>query len=152
MTDPERYGVVELDAAGRARSIEEKPARPKSRYAVTGLYFYDNDVLDIAAAVRPSARGEVEITDVNRAYLDRGDLHVETMGRGFAWLDTGTVDSLLQAGQFVQTIEARQGMKIAAPEEIAWRQGWIGDGALEAAGRRLEKSGYGAYLLALLGR
>jgi glucose-1-phosphate thymidylyltransferase len=150
VTDPERYGVVELDATGRALSIEEKPARPKSRYAVTGLYFYDNDVLDIAAAVTPSARGEVEITDVNRAYLARGDLHVETMGRGFAWLDTGTVDSLLQAGQFVQTIEARQGMKIAAPEEIAWRKGWIADDALAEAGERLRKSGYGGYLLQLL--
>jgi len=148
--DPERYGVVELDADGRALTIEEKPARPRSDFAVTGLYFYDNDVLDIAAGVTPSARGEVEITDVNRAYLDRGDLFVEPMGRGFAWLDTGTVDSLLQAGQFVQTIEARQGMKIAAPEEIAWRHGWIDDAEMAAAGSRLEKSGYGAYLLRLL--
>ncbi len=148
--DPERYGVVTFDAAGRAVEIEEKPAAPKSNFAVTGLYFYDNDVLDIAAAVRPSARGELEITDVNRAYLERGDLHVERMGRGTAWLDTGTFDSLLQAAQFVQTIEARQGLKIAAPEEIAWRQGWLGDEALRAAGERLAKSGYGGYLLRLL--
>jgi len=148
--DPERYGVVELGADGRAVGIEEKPARPKSDFAVTGLYFYDNDVLDIAAAVEPSARGELEITDVNRAYLERGDLHVETMGRGFAWLDTGTVDSLVQAAQFVQVIEARQGLKIAAPEEIAWRNGWIDDATLRAAGERLFKSGYGAYLLRLL--
>ncbi|MGF1502938.1 MAG: glucose-1-phosphate thymidylyltransferase RfbA [Paracoccaceae bacterium] len=148
--DPERYGVVSFDAAGRAEDIEEKPARPKSNFAVTGLYFYDNDVLDIAAAVKPSARGELEITDVNRAYLARGDLFVERMGRGFAWLDTGTFESLLQAGQFVQTIEARQGLKIAAPEEIAWRQGWIDDATMQAAGTRLKKSGYGAYLLRLL--
>ena len=149
--DPERYGVVALDDRGRALSIEEKPQHPRSRLAVTGLYFYDNDVLDIAADVAPSARGELEITDVNRAYLARGDLIVETMGRGFAWLDTGTVDSLLQASQFVQVIEARQGLKIAAPEEIAWRNGWISDATLEAAGATLKKSGYGAYLLALLG-
>ncbi|MEM1345652.1 MAG: glucose-1-phosphate thymidylyltransferase RfbA [Pseudomonadota bacterium] len=144
--DPERYGVVAFDADGRAVSIEEKPAKPQSNFAVTGLYFYDNDVLDIAAAVKPSARGELEITDVNRVYLERGDLHVERMGRGYAWLDTGTFESLLQAGQFVQTIEARQGMKIAAPEEIAWRNGWIDDGTLQEAGARLKKSGYGGYL------
>ena len=148
--DPERYGVVSFDEAGRAVDIEEKPARAKSHYAVTGLYFYDNDVLDIAAGVRPSARGELEITDVNRAYLARGDLAVERMGRGFAWLDTGTFESLLQAGQFVQTIEARQGLKIAALEEIAWRNGWIDDAALAEAGERQKKSGYGAYLLDLL--
>ncbi len=148
--DPERYGVVSFDDAGRAVDIEEKPAQPKSNFAVTGLYFYDNDVLDIAAAVTPSARGELEITDVNRAYLERGDLFVERMGRGYAWLDTGTFDSLLQASQFVQTIEARQGLKIASPEEIGWRQGWIGDAALEEAGTRLKKSGYGAYLLQIL--
>ncbi|MEM9145117.1 MAG: glucose-1-phosphate thymidylyltransferase RfbA [Pseudomonadota bacterium] len=150
--DPERYGVVSFDPDGRAKDIEEKPSQPKSDYAVTGLYFYDNDVLDIAAAVQPSARGELEITDVNRAYLERGDLYVELMGRGYAWLDTGTFDSLLQASQFVQTIEARQGLKIAAPEEIAWRQRWIDDAALEAAGERLKKSGYGSYLLQVLGQ
>ena len=150
VSDPERYGVVELDAAGRAIGIEEKPLKPKSHYAVTGLYFYDNDVLDIAADVRPSARGELEITDVNRAYMARGDLHVELMGRGYAWLDTGTFDSLIQAGQFVQTVEARQGLKIASPEEIAWRHGWIDDAGLESLAARLEKSGYGDYLRGLL--
>ena len=150
VTDPERYGVVGFDAEGRADTIEEKPAAPKSDFAVTGLYFYDNDVLDIAAGIAPSARGELEITDVNRAYLRRGDLFVERMGRGYAWLDTGTVESLLQASQFVQTIEARQGLKIAAPEEIAWRMGWIDDEALARQGRALEKSGYGGYLLRLL--
>ena len=150
VSDPERYGVVELDAAGRAIGIEEKPLKPKSHYAVTGLYFYDNDVLDIAANVRPSARGELEITDVNRAYMARGDLHVELMGRGYAWLDTGTFDSLIQAGQFVQTVEARQGLKIASPEEIAWRHGWIDDAGLESLAARLEKSGYGDYLRGLL--
>ncbi len=148
--DPERYGVVSFGADGRATGIEEKPARPKSHYAVTGLYFYDNEVLDIAAAVRPSARGELEITDVNRVYLERGSLHAELMGRGFAWLDTGTVDSLLDAAQFVQTLEARQGLKISAPEEIAWRKGWIDDAALAEAARRLAKSGYGEYLQGLL--
>jgi len=146
VSDPERYGVVSFDAAGRAAELEEKPAQPKSNFAVTGLYFYDNDVLDIAAAVKPSARGELEITDVNKAYLARGDLFVERMGRGYAWLDTGTFESLLQAGQFVQTIEARQGLKIAAPEEIAWRKGWIDDAALRSLARPLAKSGYGAYL------
>ncbi|MGF1445531.1 MAG: glucose-1-phosphate thymidylyltransferase RfbA [Pikeienuella sp.] len=150
VTDPERYGVVSFDAEGRAVDIEEKPAKPKSNFAVTGLYFYDNDVLDIAAAVRPSARGELEITDVNKAYLERGDLYVERMGRGYAWLDTGTFESLLQASQFVQTIEARQGLKIAAPEEIAWRQGWIDDAVLAEAAERLKKSGYGVYLKRLL--
>ncbi|GMG84676.1 glucose-1-phosphate thymidylyltransferase RfbA [Paralimibaculum aggregatum] len=150
VTDPERYGVVSFDAAGRAATIEEKPSQPKSNFAVTGLYFYDNDVLDIAAAVQPSARGELEITDVNRVYLERGDLFVERMGRGYAWLDTGTFDSLLQASQFVQTIEARQGLKIAAPEEIAWRQGWLDDAALVALAEPLRKSGYGDYLLRLL--
>ncbi len=150
VSDPERYGVVEFDAAGRAVGIEEKPARPRSRFAVTGLYFYDNDVLEIAAKVRPSARGELEITDVNRAYLARGDLHVEKMGRGFAWLDTGTFDSLIQAGHFVQTVETRQGLKIAAPEEVAWRNGWITDAELGALADRLEKSGYGDYLRGLV--
>ncbi|HSF96473.1 MAG TPA: glucose-1-phosphate thymidylyltransferase RfbA [Thermohalobaculum sp.] len=149
VSDPERYGVVELNAEGRAIGIEEKPARPKSHYAVTGLYFYDNDVLDIAAKVRPSGRGELEITDVNRVYMERGDLHVELMGRGYAWLDTGTFDSLIQAGQFVQTVEARQGLKIASPEEIAWRHGWIDDAKLDAQAAKLEKSGYGDYLRGL---
>jgi len=150
VSDPERYGVVEFDAAGRAVGIEEKPAKPRSRFAVTGLYFYDNAVLDIAAAVRPSARGELEITDVNREYLARGQLHVEKMGRGYAWLDTGTFDSLIQAGQFVQTVEARQGLKIASPEEIAWRNRWISDAELNVLADRLEKSGYGDYLRGLV--
>jgi glucose-1-phosphate thymidylyltransferase len=150
VSDPERYGVVEFDASGHAIGLEEKPARPKSNHAVTGLYFYDNDVLDIASEVRPSARGELEITEVNRAYLARGDLQVENLGRGIAWLDTGTFDSLIQAGQFVQTIEARQGLKIAAPEEIAWRNGWIGDAELARRAKELQKSGYGDYLAHLL--
>ena len=150
VSDPERYGVVSFDDTGRALDIEEKPARPKSRHAVTGLYFYDNDVVDIARGITPSPRGELEITDVNRAYLERGDLMVEVMSRGFAWLDTGTGESLLEAGQFVQTLERRQGVKIACPEEISWRQGWISDAELVEAGCRLEKSGYGSYLLSLL--
>jgi len=150
VSDPERYGVVEFDAGGRAVGIEEKPLAPKSNHAVTGLYFYDNNVLDIAAEVRPSARGELEITSVNQAYLARGELFVETMGRGIAWLDTGTFESLIQAGQFVQTIEARQGLKIAAPEEIAWRNGWIDDAELARRARELRKSGYGEYLTQLL--
>lgn len=151
VSDPERYGVVEFDDDGRAIGIEEKPAKPRSRFAVTGLYFYDNDVVEIAAAVRPSSRGELEITDVNRAYLARGDLHVEKMGRGFAWLDTGTFDSLMQAGQFVQTVEARQGMKISAPEEIAWRNGWITDDQVRECADQFDKSGYGTYLRNLIG-
>ena len=150
VSDPERYGVVEFDGDGRAVGIEEKPLEPKSNHAVTGLYFYDNDVLEIADEVRPSARGELEITCVNKAYLARGDLFVEKMGRGIAWLDTGTFDSLIQAGQFVQTIEARQGLKIAAPEEIAWRNGWIDDAELARRARELRKSGYGEYLAQLL--
>lgn len=150
--DPEQYGVVGFDTHGRVTDITEKPARPKSHFAVTGLYFYDNNVLDIAASIRPSKRGEVEITDVNRVYLKRGDLHVELMGRGFAWLDTGTFDALLEASQFVQTLEARQGVKISAPEEIAWRKGWIDNHTLAEAAERLSKSGYGPYLLDLLGR
>jgi glucose-1-phosphate thymidylyltransferase len=150
VSDPQRYGVAGFDADGRVDSIEEKPAQPRSSYAVTGLYFYDNDVLDIAAGIRPSARGELEITDVNGAYLRRGDLHVEPMGRGYAWLDTGTHDSLLMAGQFVQTIEARQGLKIACLEEIAWERGFIDDAALEQHIRRHAKSDYGAYLARLL--
>ena len=148
--DPQRYGVVEFDAAGRAKSIEEKPERPKSRYAVVGLYFYDNRVLDIAARLRPSARGELEITDVNRQYLAWGELDVIPMGRGFAWLDTGTHESLLEASHFIETIERRQGLKIACPEEIAWRQGWIDARALEALAQPLARSGYGEYLLGLL--
>ena len=148
--DPERYGVVEFDAAGRAVSLEEKPARPKSRYAVTGLYFYDGRVVDIARALKPSPRGELEITDVNRHYLASGDLDVQVMGRGHAWLDTGTHESLLDASLFIQTIEKRQGLKIACPEGIAWRAGWIDDGALQALARPLAKNGYGQYLQRLL--
>jgi glucose-1-phosphate thymidylyltransferase len=148
--DPERYGVVEFDAQGRAISIEEKPKQPKSRYAVVGLYFYDNRVLDIAAQLQPSARGELEITDVNRQYLAWGELTVIAMGRGFAWLDTGTHESLLEASHFIETIERRQGLKIACPEEIAWRQGWIGSHELRALAQPLAKSTYGQYLLSLL--
>ena len=150
VNEPERYGVVEFDAAGRARSIEEKPKHPKSRYAVVGLYFYDNRVLDIAAGLKPSARGELEITDVNRQYLAWGELEVIPMGRGFAWLDTGTHESLLEASHFIATIERRQALKVACPEEIAWRQGWIDAQALEALAQPLAKSGYGEYLLKLL--
>jgi glucose-1-phosphate thymidylyltransferase len=148
--DPARYGVVEFDAAGRVVSIEEKPAQPKSRYAVTGLYFSDNQVLDIAASLKPSARGELEITDVNRRYLERGELDVVTMSRGYAWLDTGTHESLLEASAFIGTIETRQGLKVACPEEIAWRLGYIDDAALERLAAELGKSRYGAYLRDLL--
>lgn len=144
--DPERFGVVEFDKQGNAVSLEEKPVQPKSRYAVTGLYFYDNDVIDIAKAVRPSERGELEITDVNKAYLEQGKLRVEMMGRGMAWLDTGTHDSLLEAGQFIQTIEHRQSLKVACPEEVSWRMGWIDDEAMLALAKPLLKSGYGTYL------
>ncbi|KZD12606.1 glucose-1-phosphate thymidylyltransferase RfbA [Oceanibaculum pacificum] len=150
VSDPERYGVVEFDRDNKALSIEEKPKQPRSRWAVTGLYFYDNDVVQIAKSIKPSARGELEITDVNRAYLERGDLNVEQMGRGFAWLDTGTHDSLIQAGEFVRTVEARQSLKIACPEEIAYRLGFIDAGQLEALAKPLAKSGYGEYLLRIL--
>ena len=147
---PEEYGVVEFDAEGRAISIEEKPAKPRSRWAVTGLYFYDNDVVDIAASLKPSARGELEITDVNRIYLERGTLAVEQMGRGYAWLDTGTHVSLLQAAEFVRTIEERQTQKIACPEEIAYRLGFIDADQLRSLAEPLQKSGYGQYLLQVL--
>jgi len=150
VSDPERYGVVSFDGAGRALDIEEKPTAPKSHYAVTGLYFYDNDVVDIARHIAPSPRGELEITDVNKVYLERGDLMVEIMSRGFAWLDTGTGESLLEAGQFVETLESRQGIKIACPEEIAWRKGWISDADLIVAGARMSKNGYGRYLTSLV--
>jgi glucose-1-phosphate thymidylyltransferase len=149
VADPERYGVAEFDAAGRVISLEEKPKHPKSRYAVTGIYFYDNRVVDVAAELKPSARGELEITDVNKAYLERGELACEVLGRGMAWLDTGTHESLLEASHYIETIERRQGLKIACPEEIAYRQGYIDAAQLERLGRKLEKNSYGQYLLAL---
>lgn len=148
--DPERYGVVEFDAEKRAISIEEKPRQPKSRYAVTGVYFYDRQVVEVAKSLRPSARGELEITDVNRWYLERGQLHVEVLGRGFAWLDTGTQDSLIEAASFIQTIEKRQGLKVACPEEIAYHLGYISAAQMERLAARLGKSGYGAYLLQVM--
>jgi len=150
VNDPERYGVVAFDAAGNAVSIEEKPKVPKSRYAVTGLYFYDAEVVEIAKSIKPSPRGELEITDVNSWYLRKGRLHVEVLGRGDAWFDTGTHDSLIEAGQFVQTLEKRQGLMLACPEEVAWRRGWIDDAKLESLAAPLSKSAYGAYLLSLL--
>jgi glucose-1-phosphate thymidylyltransferase len=148
--DPERYGVVHFDSDGRALGIEEKPRQPKSHHAVTGLYFYDNDVPEIAAALKPSHRGELEITDVNRAYLDRGDLHVEKLGRGIAWLDTGTHESLLDAAMFIEALEKRQGLKVCCPEEIAYRAGYIDAPQLERLAAKLAKSGYGEYLLEIL--
>lgn len=150
VNDPERYGVVEFDSERRAVSIEEKPLQPKSNYAVTGLYFYDTQVCDIAAGIKPSARGELEITDLNRVYLERSELNVQLMGRGMAWLDTGTHESLLEAGQFIATIENRQGLKVACPEEIAYRKGYIDAAQLEALAQPLKKNGYGQYLLRML--
>jgi glucose-1-phosphate thymidylyltransferase len=149
VNDPERYGVVEFDEQGRAISLEEKPAQPKSRYAVTGLYFYDRDVVSIARALKPSPRGELEITDLNRVYLERGTLDVHVLGRGHAWLDTGTHESLIEAGLFIQTVERRQGLRIGSPEEIAWRKGWIDDTQLGVLARELGKSSYGQYLARL---
>jgi glucose-1-phosphate thymidylyltransferase len=148
--DPERYGVIDFDENGRALSIEEKPAKPKSHYAVPGLYFYDNRVVGFVKEQKPSARGELEITCLNQRYLELGELHVEVLGRGFAWLDTGTHESLHQAGSYVETIEARQGLKVACVEEIAWRKGYIDDARMEKLGHELEKNGYGEYLLRLL--
>ncbi|HZH43629.1 MAG TPA: glucose-1-phosphate thymidylyltransferase RfbA [Lysobacter sp.] len=152
VSDPERYGVAEFDEAGRVIGLEEKPAKPRSHYAVTGLYFYDGRASDFAAQLKPSARGELEITDLNRCYLDEGSLHLERLGRGYAWLDTGTHQSLLEAATFIETIEARQGLRICCPEEIAWNNGWISDAELERLARPLAKNGYGEYLLSLLER
>ncbi len=150
VSDPERYGVAEFDEQGRVISLQEKPQHPRSRYAVTGLYFYDANVVELAKQVQPSERGELEITDLNILYMQRHQLHVELMGRGYTWLDTGTHESLLEAGQFIHTLEKRQGLKIACPEEIAWREGWIDDARLETTAQRMKKNGYGQYLLSLL--
>ena len=150
--DPQRYGVAEFDAAGKVLSLEEKPAQPKSNYAVTGLYFYDAQVVELAKGLKPSPRGELEITDLNRLYLQQGQLNVEIMGRGYAWLDTGTHPSLLEASQFIATLENRQGLKIACPEEVAWRYRWIDDAQLERLAQPLVKGGYGQYLLQLLNK
>jgi glucose-1-phosphate thymidylyltransferase len=148
--DPERYGVVEFDHGGQVLSLEEKPVRPKSSYAVTGLYFYDHRVVELAKSLKPSSRGEIEITDLNLLYLEQGKLSVEIMGRGYAWLDTGTHESLLEAGHFIATLEKRQGLKVACPEEVAWRQRWIDDAQLERLAHPLAKNGYGQYLLRLI--
>ena len=150
--DPERYGVADFDASGRVVGLEEKPAQPKSNYAVTGLYFYDGRASDFAASLKPSHRGELEITDLNRCYLDQGDLHLEQLGRGYAWLDTGTHQSLLEASNFIETIEARQGLRVCCPEEIAWGNGWITDAQLQELAKPLAKNGYGQYLLSLVSR
>ena len=150
VNDPERYGIAEFDSQGKVISLEEKPAVPKSSYAVTGLYFYDSQVVELAKSLKPSARGELEITDLNRIYLEKGQLAVEVMGRGYAWLDTGTHESLLDASQFIATMESRQGLKVACPEEISFRQGWINDEQLEALATPLTKNGYGKYLLSIL--
>ena len=150
VSDPERYGVVEFEADGKVRSIEEKPVKPKSRYALTGLYFYDNTVVERAKGLQPSPRGELEITDLNQLYLDDGQLRVELLGRGMAWLDTGTPDSLHEAASYIRTLEHRQGLKVGSPEEVAWRQGWIDDEQLEKLAQPLRKSGYGTYLMTML--
>ena len=152
VSDPERYGVADFDAAGKVVGLEEKPPQPKSNYAVTGLYFYDGRASDFAAALKPSPRGELEITDLNRCYLEAGDLHLEQLGRGYAWLDTGTHQSLLEASNFIETIEARQGLRVCCPEEIAWSNGWISDDQLQALAQPLAKNGYGQYLLSLASR
>jgi glucose-1-phosphate thymidylyltransferase len=152
VSDPERYGVADFDDTGRVIGLEEKPAKPRSHYAVTGLYFYDGRASDFAASLKPSARGELEITDLNRCYLDEGSLHLEQLGRGYAWLDTGTHQSLLEASNFIETVEARQGLRVCCPEEIAWQNGWIGDDELERLAAPLAKSGYGQYLLSLVAR
>ncbi len=150
--DPERYGVADFDAGGKVVGLEEKPANPKSNYAVTGLYFYDGRASDFAAGLKPSPRGELEITDLNRCYLDQGDLHLEQLGRGYAWLDTGTHQSLLEASNFIETIEARQGLRVCCPEEIAWGNGWVSDAQLQDLAKPLAKNGYGQYLLSLASR